>query len=72
MCIRDRYLYTSKRSPSDHYFYDGKDCFDMFRFLLKMNNDPILQEYMTKAEQSLTGSLEDTWNSMGTSVNRFS
>ena len=34
-----------------------------------MNGDPILQEYMKKAEQFLTDSLEDTWNAMGTSVN---
>lgn len=65
----NQYLYTSKRWPSDHYFYDGEDCFNMSKFFLKMNGDPILQEYMKKAEQFLTDSLEDTWNAMGTSVN---
>ncbi|QEU59509.1 hypothetical protein KDRO_C00270 [Kluyveromyces lactis] len=65
--IVNKHLYEAGSWPNNRFFYDGKRCQAMFIALVKKPTDPLLEDYIAKANETLKTSMDELWNSTASS-----
>lgn len=65
--VVNKHLYEAGSWPNNRFFYDGKRCQAMFIALVKKPTDPLLDDYISKANETLKISMDELWNSTAAS-----